>query len=88
MPTCKECRHWKPDAFIETIGECEKKGGAKHEEQEKCDIYEVIVDEEFMWCRECRTMVHRSDKPKHGGHRLHASVHTDHDAHEYLSAGD
>jgi len=88
MPTCKECKYWKPDVFIEYLGECDKKGGATHSSDLKCEVYEVKTDSEFMWCCECRTTVHKSEKHAHEGHSLHASTHTDHDAHEYISAGD
>ena len=88
MPNCKECRWWKPDTFILYLGECEKKGRASLEGEGPCEAYALKKREEFMWCSDCRTTVHRSERARHRGHDLFVAVHVDSDAHEYTQAGD
>ena len=88
MQTCDDCKHWKPDIFIDYIGACLKKEKATTEGEVRCESYEVKAESEFMWCRTCRTTVHSSERTKHKDHKMHESAHSDHDAHEYLRSGD
>ena len=87
MPSCKECRWWKPDVFFAYIGECEKIGRVSQEDK-SCNDFELKHDADFMWCRDCRITIHRSERVRHKGHGLFGHVHVDYDAHEYTSAGD
>lgn len=88
MGFCKECKRWVPDVFIVTVGTCDKKDRPTLENEGGCEFYCEKAEKDFMWCEDCRTMVHRSELEGHKGHCLFSEVRTDPDASEYLPAGD
>ncbi len=88
MGSCRECGRWVPDAFIVCIGTCDKKNRPTRDLEGGCEFNCAKTEEEFMWCEDCRTVVHRSDLKRHAGHSLFAKVRTDPDASDYLPTGD
>jgi acetyl-CoA carboxylase beta subunit len=89
MPSCKDCRWWRPDIFFIYIGDCSKKLSAFDKDNESCNEYEENrVDADFVWCSDCMTTVHKSELSKHRNHVVYCNVHVDYDAHEHISAGD
>uniref|UniRef100_A0A7C3J2L1 Uncharacterized protein n=1 Tax=Candidatus Methanomethylicus mesodigestus TaxID=1867258 RepID=A0A7C3J2L1_9CREN len=89
MPTCDRCRWWKVDIFYCNLGTCEKRQGVFEGTHESCDDFKKNeLDSEFVWCADCRTMVHKSELERHKGHQLSCSFCCDDDASEYISAGD
>lgn len=88
MGFCRECKRWVPDAFIASVGTCDKRDRPVLDCEGDCEFYCLKAEEEFMWCEDCRTTVHKTELGAHGGHCLFAKVRVDPDASEYLPPGD
>ncbi len=88
MGYCKDCKLWVPDAFITSLGTCEKSDRPTLNCEGDCEHFSGKIVKDFMWCEDCRTMVHRTELEKHRGHCLFSEVRMDPDASEYLPAGD
>lgn len=88
MGYCKECKLWVPDAFHMSLGTCEKRDRPTLDCEGGCEFYSEKIIKDFMWCEDCRTIVHRSELQRHKGHCIFSEVRTDPDSSDYLPAGD
>ncbi len=84
---CINCRYFRLHELHDDVGMCMNKGSQFFMRMVmadwQCPFFTEFdrEGEEFYWCVDCRTMVHKSMLPLHNGHRLVNVPYIDEESH-------
>jgi hypothetical protein len=85
---CLNCRYFRLHELHDNIGMCMNKDSPFYMRMVMVDWqcpffmeFNEESEEEFFWCVDCKTMIHKSLLPLHKGHRLGKIPYIDEDSH-------
>ncbi len=75
---CESCAYWQPCLLHYYMGYCSKLDRFTFGENEACNEYfKGTLEDEFFWCIDCKTYLHRSEMSLHVGHRMYKNFFID-----------
>ncbi|MFB6470950.1 MAG: hypothetical protein TU36_006955 [Vulcanisaeta sp. AZ3] len=84
---CSNCRYFRLHELRDNIGMCMNRDSPFYMRlvmtDWQCPLFEEISmdEEDFYWCIDCKTAVHKSLLPLHKGHRVVKVPYIDEDSH-------